>query len=113
MINIQLSEHSVFTHSAKTNSIGIWDHRDGKWSGPCIGQIGNIVFCDRWQVEHMHEMLEMLLEKGEWAKEENRLAILKYKDGEPCKHPGCAGHTLHPCEICGRIGARGEALVSE
>lgn len=30
-----------------------------------------------------------------------------YKDGEPCKHPGCRSHISHPCEGCGRIGARG------
>ena len=30
------------------------------------------------------------------------------KDGEPCSHPGCSSHISHPCEGCGRIGARGE-----
>jgi hypothetical protein len=28
-------------------------------------------------------------------------------DGEPCS-PGCAAHISHPCEHCGRVGARGE-----
>lgn len=30
------------------------------------------------------------------------------KDGEPCDHKGCAQHVTHPCEKCGRIGAKGE-----
>lgn len=28
----------------------------------------------------------------------------RFKDGEPCKHPGCLFHRSHPCEGCGRIG---------
>lgn len=27
-------------------------------------------------------------------------------EGQPCDHPGCLGHVLHPCEGCGRIGGR-------
>lgn len=30
----------------------------------------------------------------------------KLKDGEPCDHSCCAMHVTHPCEQCGRIGAR-------
>ena len=30
------------------------------------------------------------------------------RDGEECGHPGCGSHVSHPCENCGRIGARGE-----
>ena len=30
----------------------------------------------------------------------------RYKDGAPCDHPGCTSHRSHPCEGCGRIGAR-------
>jgi hypothetical protein len=29
-----------------------------------------------------------------------------WKDGIPCKHPGCLSHITHPCEGCGRIGGR-------
>lgn len=29
------------------------------------------------------------------------------KDGEPCDHPGCSSHQTHPCERCGRVGAKG------
>ena len=33
---------------------------------------------------------------------------IKYKDGEPCKeHKACLSHRTHPCEGCGRVGARG------
>lgn len=28
--------------------------------------------------------------------------------GTPCSHRGCASHISHPCEGCGRIGARGD-----
>lgn len=28
---------------------------------------------------------------------------MKYKEGEPCEHPGCLNHVTHPCEGCGRI----------
>jgi hypothetical protein len=28
---------------------------------------------------------------------------MKFKDGEPCNHPGCLNHVTHPCEGCGRI----------
>lgn len=30
-----------------------------------------------------------------------------YEDGQPCKHHGCKNHISHPCEGCGRTGARG------
>lgn len=30
----------------------------------------------------------------------------KYKDGEPCGHPGCLNHVTHPCEGCGRVAGR-------
>jgi len=33
---------------------------------------------------------------------------LLYRDGQACKHKGCAHHVVHPCKGCGRIGARGE-----
>ncbi len=35
-----------------------------------------------------------------------------YKDGEPCRHPGCLHHLSHPCEGCGRLGARDEISIS-
>ena len=31
---------------------------------------------------------------------------LQYPAGIPCEHPGCVGHHHHPCEVCGRTGAR-------
>lgn len=30
----------------------------------------------------------------------------RYKDGEPCGHPGFLHHVTHPCEGCGRKGGR-------
>jgi hypothetical protein len=33
-----------------------------------------------------------------------KLHTKKYRDGEPCDHPGCLHHLSHPCENCGRIG---------
>ena len=32
---------------------------------------------------------------------------IKYIDGQPCEHKGCDRHLSHPCEGCGRIGAKG------
>jgi hypothetical protein len=29
-----------------------------------------------------------------------------FKNGVPCSHPGCLNHITHPCEVCGRFGAR-------
>ena len=37
----------------------------------------------------------------------------KYKDGEPCGHPGCLSHITHPCENCGRIDGRPHKEVIE
>jgi len=34
------------------------------------------------------------------------MCMQPFKDGVPCSHPGCASHVTHPCEGCGRIGAR-------
>jgi len=70
LINIKLSEHSVFQYRKSDYSIHVWDHQDGKWDGPVIGRVGTITFCDKWQAEHMLEMLEMMLERGEWVKPE-------------------------------------------
>ena len=38
------------------------------------------------------------------------ITIEYYKDGEPCNHKGCINHITHPCENCGRKGARGEYM---
>lgn len=40
--------------------------------------------------------------------EKDETEVIIYKDGEPCKYPGCAHHVTHPCEACGRIMARGD-----
>lgn len=29
-----------------------------------------------------------------------------YKDGEPCRHPGCLSHVTQACEGCGRVAGR-------
>jgi hypothetical protein len=33
------------------------------------------------------------------------------KSGQPCDHPGCIAHSTHPCEVCGRINAKGDVTV--
>jgi hypothetical protein len=38
--------------------------------------------------------------------DEEDISVLHY-DGEECNHAGCRNHISHPCEGCGRIGARG------
>jgi hypothetical protein len=63
MLKIELDEKSVFTYDPKNMSIGIWDHKDGKYDGPVIGQIGFIKFCDKDQVYHFMEMLEFMLDR--------------------------------------------------
>jgi hypothetical protein len=35
------------------------------------------------------------------------LGPIIFADGEPCLHLGCRSHISHPCEGCGRTGARG------
>jgi len=61
MLKIKLDEKSVFTYNAKDLAVHIYDHRDGKWEGPIIGEIGSIKFSGRWQVIHFMEMLEYIL----------------------------------------------------
>lgn len=34
------------------------------------------------------------------------------RDGEPCNHPGCLSHVIHPCEVCGRIGGKTVAKLT-
>jgi hypothetical protein len=34
-----------------------------------------------------------------------------YLNGTPCDHTGYKNHLTHPCEVCGRVGAKGVALV--
>lgn len=34
-------------------------------------------------------------------------SVVAYPDGVPCDHAGCERHISHPCEVCGRIGAKG------
>jgi hypothetical protein len=38
---------------------------------------------------------------------------MRFKDGQPCSHPGCLNHISHPCEICGRINGRYEKVKLE
>jgi GGDEF domain-containing protein len=41
----------------------------------------------------------------------NDLDVQLLKDGESCGHPGCLNHITHPCEQCGRIGGKENAIV--
>jgi len=63
MIKIEFDERSVFTYDPINLAVHAWDHRDGKWEGPVIGEVGSIKFASRWQVFHFMEMLEFMLEK--------------------------------------------------
>ena len=38
--------------------------------------------------------------------------VVEYGPGQPCSHPGCVCHLSHPCELCGRIAARGYSWIS-
>lgn len=35
-----------------------------------------------------------------------------FRDGQECWHAGCSRHVSHPCEVCGRIGAKGEVTMT-
>ena len=37
---------------------------------------------------------------------ENYIMVM---DGDPCNHPGCRCHLTHPCEVCHRIGCKGNS----
>lgn len=37
--------------------------------------------------------------------------VVMFGDGVPCPNRGCLGHVTHPCEMCGRRAARGDAQV--
>lgn len=37
---------------------------------------------------------------------------VEFKDGEPCTHGSCMHHEKHPCEVCGRVRARGVVKIS-
>jgi hypothetical protein len=43
-----------------------------------------------------------------WERVFGRKRKRALKDGEECGHRGCKNHITHPCEGCGRVGARGE-----
>jgi len=62
MLKIEFDERSVFTFDAKNLTVHAYDHRDGRWEGPVIGEIGSIKFSGEWQVLHFMEMLEYILE---------------------------------------------------
>jgi hypothetical protein len=47
-----------------------------------------------------------------WRKEILGELIIHFKDLEPCEHKGCIAHTSHPCEVCGRINAKGEITIN-
>ena len=63
MIKIEFDEKSVFTYDSKNLIVHVWDHRDGQWEGPVIGEVGSIKFSSKWQVYHFMEMLQFILEK--------------------------------------------------
>lgn len=63
MINIELDDKSVFTYSTETLTVNIWDHRDGRFEGPAIGQVGKIKFASEDQLYHFLEMLEFILNR--------------------------------------------------
>ena len=62
MININLTEHSVFTYVKETSTIRIHDHEEGRYAGKVQEHIGEITFCDREQAHHFKEMLDLMLE---------------------------------------------------
>jgi hypothetical protein len=39
--------------------------------------------------------------------------MVRLEDGEACSHKGCELHCSHPCEVCGRTGARGVVSIPQ
>jgi hypothetical protein len=62
MIDIEFDAKSVFTYDFEDLSVGIWDHSDGRYSGP-VSCIGKIRFFDKQQMEQFADMLEFMSEK--------------------------------------------------
>jgi len=63
----------------------------------------DIIFDQGWQIVLMHKFASAYID-------EKIAPIILYKDGEPCTHLGCSGHTKHPCEVCGRFNAIGDVF---
>lgn len=63
MINIEVSEHSVFSYDAKRLTISLWDHSQGWLSGEVSGEIGSIKFHNRQQLEMFTEMAQFILDE--------------------------------------------------
>jgi len=62
-MKIEIDKKSVFTFNAETLSVQLHNHRDGKYDGPMIGQIGEITFSDIDQVFQFQEMLQLIIDK--------------------------------------------------
>lgn len=62
MIRIEFDEKSVFTFSVDDLAVHIYDHQDGKYKGPIIGEIGYIKFASRDQLIHFSEMLDFIID---------------------------------------------------
>ena len=63
----------------------------------------NIVFNPVWNTIMTYKLANAYID-------EKLTSIILYKNGEPCTHPGCLGHLLHPCETCGRFCAEGDVF---
>lgn len=63
MIDISLDEKCIFTFNSEEKSIIIYRHQDGKLEGSVEGPLGAIKFSDKWQVDHLIEILTLLSNK--------------------------------------------------
>ena len=61
MIKIEFTEDSTFTFNPHKLSIQLWEHKNGQYSGPIIGQVGEIAFANRKQVREFVDMAEFIL----------------------------------------------------
>jgi len=53
-----------------------------------------------------------IVKPGHFARSEEFYGKIYY-NGEPCYHKGCINHITHPCEVCGRIGAKGTFVCTD
>lgn len=110
----------------KPDDPGLFKHEFLEWSqkevssiDDCVDHLFNLALHGLpmpWTPDYNKTVHEYLLERSKMSETEFKRLYenpwgsfmkVKYQDGQPCRHPGCMAHISHPCERCGRVGARG------
>jgi len=91
-------------------SLEVYDEFDGEDEDRIDRAIGELQALLYRKARRAENSLSGAIEEG--GDGESNDGSLAFEDGVPCDHPGCASHIKHPCEMCGRTGARGEKTLS-